>query len=254
MKKITTILLIITFSLILVLTPKAHAYTLSSTIGQYYNQITATHGTADLLDIDSTSIEYMYYNLGSDLYNRDSPIRAVFSNEITTEELIPISSTFNLLTVEITFINTLGVPIYTHMTYFNGTQSFSYFETNFIIPITQTNNIDEIHVKVSNLLSGYDEDNMHKIMQGLIIGYGSSMIINQTVTAQSYNSGWNDAMKSKVTQIWSIWGNIFSTFMSVFDIFSIHLMGDITIGHMAMVPLVLGLIAFIYSLGGKRGK
>lgn len=252
MKKIGILLLAISMALILVLTPRSYAYTLSNTNGQYYNQVTQSYGTADVLDIGSNYIEYMYYNLHHNTINPYIPIRAVFSNVITTELLPSITSVSKVVTVDITFINTGGTPIYTHTTYVNGITSLSYFETNFVL--TNQHYIKEIYVKISNLEIGFDEDVLHENLNGFIIAYGASMIINQTISTTQYGNGWADAMNSKVTQIWSLWGNIFDTFMNVFDIFSVKLMGDITIGHIAMVPLVLGLIGFIYALGGKRGR
>lgn len=253
MKKISILILTISMALMLALTPKAHAYTLSNHGITYFNQTTQTVGQADTLDISSTMIEFMYFDLGSNVIGANSPIRVVFSNSITTQALPLLSPLgYNLAKVEIMFYTSTHAIILKNETYFDTSKSLSYFETNFIHP-SHNISLDYITIRISNL-APYNELDAVQSMNGAIIVAGSGMIINQTVDTTQYTNGWNDAMNSKVTQIWSLWGNIFDTFMSVFDIFSIQLMGDITIGHIAMVPLVLGLIGFIYALGGKRGR
>lgn len=252
MKKISILILTISMALMVALTSKVHAYTLSLINGStYYNQTTANIGQADLLDMSNTYIEYMYFNLGTNVID-GSTIRVVFSYSIPTIEL-PIPALASIgLEVKIRFYDLNDVVVYESLQYYNQTMSFTYFETNFT-PNVVSSDIDYITISISNLSYGYDEDTMHTIMNGAIIVIGNT-IINQTIGTTQYSSGWTDAMNSKVTQIWTIWGNIFDTFMNVFDIFSIQLVGDITIGHIAMVPLVLGLIGFIYALGGKRGR
>lgn len=253
MKKILLLVTSLSMALVLFITPRSYAYTISNHGITYFNQTTDTVGQADMLDVSTSMIEFMYFDLGSNVVGATSPIRIVFSNAITTQVLPIINpSVYNLAKVDIFFYTSSHVLLYQNTTYFDTSRTLSYFETNFI---TGSNfvTLDYITIKISNLAS-YNELDAVQSMNGAIIVAGSSMIINQTITTTQYTNGWNDAMNSKVTQIWSIWGNIFDTFMSVFDIFSIQLMGDITIGHIAMVPLVLGLIGFIYALGGKRGR
>lgn len=258
MKKLSIILTSMCMALlVLVLTPKSHAYTLTGTAnvnGWYYNQTTETIGQADLLDIGSTFIEYWYFNLGYNEVPTYSLIRIVFTNTIPSNELPLLHNSYQNTRVIISFYNTSNTLLYTDTTVHPQNHSFSYFETNFTLTTASLVNIDYITIRIENLTSGYDEDNAHLIMHGAQIGRGGTMVINQTVGTTQYSSGWSDAMGSKIEQIWSTWDNIFATFMSVFNIFNVQLIGDITIGHIALVPLVLGLIGFIYALGGKRGR
>lgn len=251
MKKLILIVSGICLSLALLIVPKAHAYTLTDVFHTYYNQTTDTIGEADVLDIGTNYIEYMYYNLGT-APNDLATTRLVFSNLIVTEPIPLLNNTYSVMKITISLYNSSNALIISDYNYYQTNRSLSYYENNFVV--NNSINVDYIIIKIEDIPIGYDEVTMHQIMQGAIIGHGNSMIINQTVNTIQYNNGWSDAMNSKVTQIWSLWGNIFDTFMSVFDIFSIQLMGDITIGHIAMVPLVLGLIGFIYALGGKRGR
>lgn len=252
MKKILILTITMAFAVMVSLTPKAHAYTIDN--GQtYYNQTTDNKGQADYNLASSTSISLFIYDLNyTNIYSFDT-IRLVFSNPITAEEL-PHPNINQWTNITIIFYDGPSItPVLTLSSNYKLNQSLSYYENNFRSTADYID-IRAIEIIWEDLPLGFNEDYYGQILNKAIIKSGNDQVINNTINNTSYTSGWNDAMNSKVTQIWFLWGNIFQSFMNVFDIFNVHLMGDITIGHIALVPLVLGLIGFIYALGGKRGR
>lgn len=213
MKKITIIILSITLSLLMLFTQDVYAYTITGNSGTLYNQTTATVGQADVLDIGTNFIEYMYYDLGMTSLSANNIYRVVFSNQITTVPLPPFMAIASPFNVTIKFYNSSNQEIYVTRTRYNSNLSLSYFETNFYIEDPM--NIDYITIRMSSFPSVIDEPIAHQIMQSAIIVVGSSQIINQTIETIQYQNGWADAMGSKVEQIWSLWGNIFDTFIVI---------------------------------------
>lgn len=49
-----------------------------------------------------------------------------------------------------------------------------------------------------------------------------------------------------------LWSALWISFTTPFTLFEIEMLPGVTIGMIALIPLVLGLIAFIFSLGGKK--
>lgn len=70
-----------------------------------------------------------------------------------------------------------------------------------------------------------------------------------------YNKGWTDGydygLVANVDN--SYWGVLFSALMAPFSLLSIEIFKGVTIGMIVLIPIVLGLIAFLFKLGG-RGK
>lgn len=65
----------------------------------------------------------------------------------------------------------------------------------------------------------------------------------------AYDMGYEDGLSST-----SWFESILSAMFGVFNILTIPILGDITIGHIVAVPLVLGLLAFVLGIAqGKKG-
>jgi hypothetical protein len=65
----------------------------------------------------------------------------------------------------------------------------------------------------------------------------------------AYDMGYEKGLAEEQLDIWSA---LWMSFTTPFTLFEIEMLPGITIGMIALIPLVLGLIAFIFSLGGKK--
>lgn len=64
-----------------------------------------------------------------------------------------------------------------------------------------------------------------------------------------YDLGYNHGFNTSNDDLWPvIWGSI----TAPFALFEINIFPGVTFGMIAMIPLVFGLIAFLFSLGGKK--
>lgn len=72
----------------------------------------------------------------------------------------------------------------------------------------------------------------------------------QWITAEEY--GQEKYLEGLELNQLDIWSALWVSFTTPFTIFEIEIFPNVTFGMIALIPLVLGLIAFIFSLGGKK--
>lgn len=100
---------------------------------------------------------------------------------------------------------------------------------------------------------GYSKGYDSGYSTGYNVGYDDGYIAQQDdLQAQydlGYDNGYNDGIAVEQLDLWTA---LWVAFTTPFTLFEIEMLPGITIGMIALIPLVLGLIAFIFSLGGKK--
>lgn len=88
---------------------------------------------------------------------------------------------------------------------------------------------------------------------GYNVGYDDGYSIQQGDLDSAYDRGYDDGYNNGIAvEQLDIWSALWMAFTTPFTLFEIEMLPGITIGMIALIPLVLGLIAFIFSLGGKK--
>lgn len=77
---------------------------------------------------------------------------------------------------------------------------------------------------------------------GYSVGYSDGDI-------DGYNKGFSEGMQS--TEDGGVWNTIFMAVLAPFSLLKIEIFPGVTLGMIALIPIVFGLIAFIFKLGGK---
>lgn len=131
---------------------------------------------------------------------------------------------------------------------------FSRLEQDYISDLC---NYFKLYVKVDNQYQiGYDDGYNQGWEDGEYYGYFNGHDDGYYVGYDDgYNYGYSVGKNEGLNEGTSAWGVLFSSMLSTFGaILSIEIFPDLTIGMIAAVPLILGLLSFIIGVakGGKK--
>lgn len=196
----------------------------------------------------------VYFTIPNYRYNSAVNLTMTMNYYINDEMYIPVNDEMSIIPLSMSMLTILPYTIvdlpykYNPFDLDNWTGIYDYeIRLTFQIPYTRDSdppgdwlnalrNLTIFTELNSGITSAYD--------YGYSVGYSNGNI-------DGYNLGFSEGFQS--TEDGGVWNSLFTAVLAPFELLAIEIFPGVTIGMIALIPIVFGLIAFIFKLGGKGG-